>query len=266
MEFTSEQWAGLAHHAQEKGLIFLSSPFSIEAVELLEKLKMPAWKIGSGEITNLPMIERICRALGPVLLSSGLSDIGELDETVRVISAAEKEFAILQCTSEYPSPPEKAGLNLLSSFAERWKCPVGFSDHSGKIFAGLAAVSWGASIIEVHVALSKKMFGPDVSSSLTIDELETLSDGIKEIHLMRMHPVDKDVAFHQTHVQSMRSIFGRSIYAKQDLAAGSKLNLQHLAFKKPGSGIPAKDYKQVIGKTLRRAVRTDERILSEDLE
>ncbi len=266
MEFTAEQWAGLAQHAREKGLIFLSSPFSIQAVELLDRLDMPAWKIGSGEVTNLPMIEQICKKSGPILISTGLSDIHELDSTLAVIQEAGKEFAIFQCTSEYPSPPEKAGLNLLSTFAERWRCPVGFSDHSGKIYAGLAAITSGAHLLEVHVALNKQMFGPDVSSSLSVDDLRTLAEGTREIHQILSHPVDKNAAFHSPNVQTMRSIFGRSIYAQQDLPAGCKLELQHLAFKKPGTGLPARDYKSLLGKTLRRQVRANELILKEDLD
>ena len=150
LEFTAQQWRGLADHARQQGLIFLSTPFSFAAVDLLAELEMPAWKVGSGEVTNLPLLDRLAATGRPVLLSSGMASWRDLDEAVGVLRAQGAGLAVLQCTSAYPCPPERVGLNLLEELRTRYGCPVGFSDHSGTIYAGLAAAALGANLLEVH--------------------------------------------------------------------------------------------------------------------
>jgi len=170
MEFAEEQWRGLKRHAEDRGLIFLSSPFSAEAVELLERIGMVAWKVASGEVSNAPLLERLLATGRPILLSSGMSPLAELDATVARAQAVPVPIAVLQCTTAYPCPPERIGLNLLPIFRDRYGCPVGLSDHSGTIFAGLAAATLGCDVLEVHVTLSREMFGPDVPASVTTTE------------------------------------------------------------------------------------------------
>src|SRR5207247_4192643 len=147
MQFTADQWHGLAEHAGGRGLIFLSSPFSIEAVELLDKIGMPAWKVGAGEVTNLPMLQRVAATGSPVLLSSGMSGWEDLDAAVACVRAGGAPVAVYQCTTAYPCPAEQLGLNILAELRARYRCPVGLSDHSGTIYAGLAAVTLGASLL-----------------------------------------------------------------------------------------------------------------------
>lgn len=266
MEFTPEQWAELAKHASEKGLIFLSSPFSIKAVDLLDRIGMTAWKIGSGEVGNVPLLEHIATKKGPVLLSSGMSEFDELEEAVELFRSNGKDVALFQCTTAYPCPPEKTGLNVIGELASRFNCPVGLSDHSGKIFASLAAVALGASLIEVHVTLSKDMFGPDVSSSVTIDELKQLVDGSVDVFKMRSNPIDKVAVARDGQMQQLKTMFGRSIYLRANVAAGTKLTIEHLAFKKPGGGVPSKEYKTVLGRKAKRALSQGERLNLSDLE
>lgn len=266
MEFTAEQWAGLAKHAQEKGLIFLSSPFSLQAVELLARIGMPAWKIGSGEVSNLPLIEAVLNQPEPILLSSGLSSKEELNEVIALIQLRNKAFALFQCTSEYPCPPEHMGLNLIEEYAKRWDCPVGLSDHSGRIYASLAAVALGACMVEIHVALSKAMFGPDVSASITMEELSALSQGISDIHRMKMNPVVEEQKLLSPHYQNLKQIFGRGIYAKADLDAGHRIAFDDLAFKKPNLGLPAKDYRKILGKRLSKPLKKDDLFCITDIE
>lgn len=176
-EFSEEQWAGLAQHAKEKGLLFLCSPFSLRAVEMLKRLDVPAWKVASGEITNLPMVEEMARSGKPLLISAGMSPWDELDRVVKFVESKAAPFALFQCTTAYPCPPEEVGLNVMEEMRARYNVPVGLSDHSGKIFAGLAAAALGANMIEVHVTLSREMFGPDVPASLTPTELGQLEIG-----------------------------------------------------------------------------------------
>ena len=259
--FDEDAWLGLAEHARERGLLFLSTPFSLDAIELLERVGMPAWKIGSGEVSNAQLIERMAASGLPVLLSSGMSSLAELDAAVERLDAR-VPYAVLQCTSAYPSPPEQIGLNLLAELRERYRCPVGLSDHSGTIFPALAAVTLGASIIEVHVTLSRAMFGPDVPASLTSDELRTLVSGVRFIETALAHPVDKDA--YAAELGELRAVFGRSVVARVDLPAGTVLDEEHLAFKKPGTGVPPDRVKSILGRRLARDVTADTLLSEED--
>jgi N-acetylneuraminate synthase len=264
MEFAEEHWVGLKQHAEERGLVFLSSPFSSEAVDLLEKIGMVAWKVASGEVSNAPLLERLLATKRPLLLSSGMSGLAELDATVARAQAASVPIAVLQCTTAYPCPPERIGLNLLPFFRERYGCPVGLSDHSGTTFAGLAAAALGCDVLEVHVTLSREMFGPDVPASVTTAELKHLVEGIRFVERMRASPVDKDAAAGD--VAAMRHLFTKSVVARVDLAAGTVLRPEHLSFKKPGTGIPSERVESVLGRPLRRAVARDQLLSWEDLD
>jgi N-acetylneuraminate synthase len=264
MEFAEEHWVGLKQHAEARGLVFLSSPFSNEAVDLLEKIGMVAWKVASGEVSNAPLLERLLATRRPLLLSSGMSGLAELDATVARAQAASVPIAVLQCTTAYPCPPERIGLNLLPFFRERYGCPVGLSDHSGTTFAGLAAAALGCDVLEVHVTLSREMFGPDVPASVTTAELKQLVEGIRFIERMRASPVDKDAAAGDA--AAMRRLFTKSVVARVDLAAGTVLRPEHLSFKKPGTGIPSERVESVLGRPLRRAVARDQLLTWEDLD
>lgn len=264
MEFTAEQWHGLAEHAAERGLIFLSSAFSPEALELLEKVGVPAWKVGAGETSNLPLLEMMAKTGKPVLLSSGMSDWDELDLAVACVRENGSQVAVLQCTTSYPCPPEKLGLNVIAELQERYKCPVGLSDHSGTIYAGLAAATLGAKIIEVHVTFSRECFGPDVIASVTTAELKQLVEGVRFIETALAHPVNKEEMAES--LGELKRVFGKSIVAAHDLSAKHQITTGDIALKKPGTGIPAAQYNKVVGRTLRRNVKADTLLSEEDFE
>lgn len=263
-EFTEEQWHGLKRHADDKGLLFLSSPFSGQAVELLQRVGVGAWKVPSGEVSNPALLERMIVTRWPVLLSSGMSTLAELDAAVAQIKAAGVPLAVLQCTSRYPCPPEDVGLNLIPFFRERYDCAVGLSDHSGTIYAGLAAATLGIELLEVHVTLTREMFGPDVPVSVTTGELRQLVDGVRFIEQMRASPVDKDAIAAGSAV--LRGTFTKSVVAAVDLPAGTVLRPEHLALKKPGTGIPAGRLPAVVGARLRRDIAADTLLSETDLE
>lgn len=263
MEFTEEQWLRLKKHADEQGLKFLSSPFSVEAVELLTRVGVAAWKIASGEMSNAPMFERIVATKLPVILSSGMSSLSEIDMAVERVKAKGLPLTVLQCTSLYPCPPERIGLNLIPFFRERYGCAVGLSDHSGTIYAGLAAATLGIDLLEVHVTLSREMFGPDVPVSLTTTELRQLVDGVRFIQKMNAHPLDKDAL--ALEMQPLRDLFTKSIVARFDLSAGSVLRQEDLTVKKPGTGIPASQLQAVTGRALRHSVSADQILHESDL-
>jgi N-acetylneuraminate synthase len=264
MEFTEEQWHGLKRHADEKGLLFLSSPFSMEAVELLRRVGVAGWKVASGEISNSPMLDLVGSTGQPVMLSTGMSGLAEVDKAVERVRRHKVPLAVLQCATIYPSPPEAVGLNVIPELRQRYSCAAGLSDHSGTIFPGLAAATLGIEMLEIHVAFSREMFGPDVVASVTTDELATLVRGIRFIETMRNNPVNKEKVGDQ--VAGLRSIFMKSIVANSDLAAGTRLEQQHLALKKPGTGLAAEQMESVIGRRLLHAVARDAQIRLEDLE
>jgi N-acetylneuraminate synthase len=264
MEFSEDQWRGLKAHAEERGLLFLSSPFSSEAVALLDRLGIAAWKVASGEVGNTVLVDEMLRSRKPMLLSSGMSPLAELDAAVAQIRAANVPFAVMQCTSMYPCPPERVGISMLETFRERYRAPVGLSDHSGTIFPGLAAATLGCDILEIHVALSREMFGPDVPASITTGELRQLVDGVRFIEAMRTSEVDKDRMAES--LSPLRELFTKSVVSRRALPAGAELKLDDLTAKKPGTGIPAARMRELVGRRLRRAVEADALLREDDLE
>ncbi len=264
MEFSETQWSNLRAHARKRDLLFVSSPFSLEAAELLTRVGVDAWKVASGEISNPELLDGMTATGLPVMLSTGMSPMREIDAAVERIQKSGSTLAVMQCTSIYPCPPELVGLNLIPIFRERYGCSVGLSDHSATIYPGLAAATLGIEVLEVHLTLSREMFGPDVIASITPAEMRQLVDGIRFIERMRAHPADKDAL--PESVTSLRGIFMKSVVARDDLAAGSVLREEHLATKKPGSGIPAGELPTLIGRRLRRAVDRDTLLSPDDLE
>ncbi|MEJ2446300.1 MAG: N-acetylneuraminate synthase family protein [Exilibacterium sp.] len=244
MEFSVEQWAGLVQHAREKKLMFLSSPFSVNAVDLLNDLGVPLWK--------------------PLLISSGMSTLGDIDNVVSGCRSRHIPFGLFQCSSAYPCAPEQWGLRLMEILRERYRCPVGLSDHSGGIYAGLAAATLRADFIEVHVTFDRGMFGPDVPASITVEELKKLVEGIRLIARSLQTGVDKDQLAEQT--SPLKKIFGRSLALKTDLSGGTVLAREHLTLKKPGGGIPYTELEALIGSTLRRDKSANRLLRKEDLE
>ena len=264
MEFTEAQWRGLADHAGEKGLVFLSSPFSVAAVELLARIGVPAWKIASGEIGNVPLVDAIAKTGWPVMLSSGMSSLAEIDAAVERLKGHGLEVALLQCYSAYPCPPEKVGLNMIAAFRDRYGCPAGLSDHSGTIYPGLACAAQGGDLLEVHVTMSREMFGPDVVASVTTAELRQLVDGVRFIERMLANPVAKDDCAGE--LAEMRQLFFKSVVAREDLSAGTVIELRHVTVKKPGTGIPADAIATVIGRRLKTDVEKDKLLRDGDLD
>ena len=264
MEFSEAQWSSLREHARKRELLFISSPFSLEAVELLTRIGVDSWKVASGEISNPDLLDAMTATGLPIMLSTGMSPTGEIDAAVERIQKSGVALAVMQCTSIYPCPPELVGVNLIPLFRERYGCAVGLSDHSATIYPGLAAATLGIEVLEVHLTLSREMFGPDVIASITPGEMRQLVDGIRFIERMRANPADKDSL--PESVTSLRGIFMKSVVARDDLPAGTVLCEEHLATKKPGSGIPAGELPSLVGRRLRRAVDRDNLLSPDDLE
>lgn len=259
--FSKEQWSNLAGLAKECGVDFLSSPFSLEAVDLLEEIGMFAYKIPSGEVTNLPLLERIARIGKPVYLSSGMSDWRELDIAVSALRNC--PVTLLQCTSAYPCPPERVGLNVMLAMGERYALPVGFSDHTRGFAAAIAAVTLGARVVEKHFTFSRLMYGSDAKHSMEPAEFRRFCADLKEVAQIMANPVSKDDL---SPFVDMKRIFEKSVVTAGALDAGKVLGSENLNFKKPGDGIPAARYRELLGRKTRRALPADYKIRPEDIE
>ena len=261
MEFGEEQWLELRRHADRNDLMFLSSAFSVEAVDMLQRIGMPAWKVASGELDNPIFLDRIAQTGLPALLSSGMSSLEELDRAVALFRKHDVPLAVFQCTTAYPCPPEKVGLEMIGELRDRYDCPVGLSDHSGTIYPGLAAATLGANLLEVHVTLSREMFGPDVCASVTTAELKQLVDGVRFIEKSLAAPLDKDSLADE--MAPLRKTFGKSVVFRVDLPEGTVLGRHHLTVKKPGTGLPASRFESLLGHRLTEDVRADQQISEE---
>jgi len=249
MEFSLEQWKEIKQHCDEVGLDFICSPFSNLAVDWLEEIGIHSYKIGSGEVNNLLLLEKICKTGKPIIISSGMSSFSELDETVHFLKNKNATFSILQCTTAYPTKPEQYGLNVINELKERYNVPVGFSDHSSFFSTGIAAVALGAEILEFHVVFHKEMFGPDTIASLTIEQTKLLVAAVEKISIALNNPMDKN---NNENFQELKAIFGKSLAINKNLAIGHLITFDDLETKKPsGIGISAIKFQEVIGKKLK---------------
>jgi sialic acid synthase SpsE len=253
--FNLEQYKELKRYTEELGCTFLSSPFSIEAVDLLMAAGVDMFKIPSGEVSNTPLLEYIASRGKKVILSSGMSSWEELDNAVAILKG-KCDLVILQCTSEYPCAPENAGLNVMLEIKSRYGCEVGFSDHTLGIGVPIAAVALGATLIEKHFTLSKLMYGSDAKNSTEPAEFKLLVESIRAAETAITSTLDKNEKVKQ--LEGMKMIFEKSIVAKKDLKEGHVLTASDFAYKKPGNGISASHYKNIIGKTLAKPIRQDE--------
>lgn len=259
--FTAEQWMMLGRKCIEQGVRFLSSPFSLEAVDLLEQVGVDAYKIPSGEVTNVPLLERVASTRKPVLLSSGMSNWAELDHAVAILRSG-GELTVMQCSSMYPCLPEMVGLNILAEMGHRYGCAVGFSDHTLGMSAAIAAVALGASVIEKHLTFSRLMYGSDAKHSMEPHDFRVFCTEIKAIGVMLGNPVDKNDL---RPYEKMKGIFEKSVVAAMDIPANTILERKHLAFKKPGDGISAAHYRSLMGARVARAISKDHKFKKEDL-
>ena len=264
MEFSLEQWKEIKTHCSEVGLEFMSSPFSIAAVELLEKVGVNRYKIGSGEVTNFLLLEKIISTGKPIIVSSGMSSLSELDRTVSFLKSRNADFSILQCTTSYPTKPSQYGLNVIGELRNRYNIKVGYSDHSSEIGTCIAATALGAEILEFHVVFNKDIFGPDSKSSLTIDETMQLVKAARNIKTALNNPVDKnDISY----FRDVKDIFEKSLSINKDRKSGEVITIDDLEAKKPrGFGISASDYSKIIGMKVKNDIAKYSFINYKDLE
>ena len=260
--FSKSQWEKLVEHARFHEIGILSSPFSIEAVDLLEEIGLTTFKIPSGEVTNTPLLERLNSSSFRVILSSGMSNWEELDAAIASLDKC-RQLTLLQCTSAYPCATDSVGLNVISEMKNRYNLEVGFSDHTLGLAASIGAVVLGASVIEKHLTFSKEMYGSDAKNSMEPDEFKIFTNELRNIHEIMRNPVDKSS---NSLYSEMKKVFEKSIAIRGSVKAGSILALENISFKKPGSGIPASRYKDILGKTVLKDLPHDYLLTLEDIQ
>lgn len=264
MEFSLEQWKEIKKHCDDVGLDFICSPFSNLAVDWLEEIGVHTYKIGSGEVNNLLLLEKICATRKPIIISSGMSSFDELDKTVDFLKNKSVDFSILQCTTAYPTKPEQYGLNVINELKKRYNVSVGFSDHSAKVSTGIAAVALGAEILEFHVVFHREIFGPDAIASLTIEETKQLVETVNDIQSAIDNPIDKN---NNNQFDELKSIFEKSLAINKNLPENHIITFDDLESKKPkGYGISATDFQKVIGKKLNKEKSKWDFLTEEDIE
>ena len=263
MEFTKEEWIQLKSRCEAKGMEFMASPFSNAAVDLLESLGVQRYKVGSGEVTNFLLLEKLVQTGKPLIISSGMSSFDELDATVAFLKSRGASFSILQCTTSYPTAPAQYGFNVIQELKDRYLVPIGFSDHSAAIGTAIAAVALGAELIEFHAVFSRSDFGPDSKSSLEISEIPLLVQSIKNITIANRHPIDKK---NNSSFTELKQIFEKSLAVNKPLQKGHILTFDDLEAKKPkGFGIDASKFEQVLGKALSKDLAAWDFLTEEDI-
>tara|TARA_B100000787_G_scaffold168896_1_gene158651 strand:+ start:329 stop:1324 length:996 start_codon:yes stop_codon:yes gene_type:complete len=254
INFSFENWKKIKKYCKAKKIGFLCSPFSIKAVDVLERLNVELYKVPSGELTNIPLIQRLKKTKKHVIISTGMSDYREIDQAAKILK---KNFSILQCTSMYPCPIIKVGLNVFKNLKKKYKCEIGYSDHTLDFSSAFALVANGASIIEKHFTLSKELYGSDAKHSMEQKEFKFYVNTIKDIWIINKSFVDKDKL---TIFKKMKKIFEKSIVTSNIVKKNTILKLRHLNFKKPGDGIRADMYKKIIGKKIKLNLPKDTKL------
>lgn len=257
------EWIPLIYeYCRKVGIICFSTPFSHKTVDLLESVNNPIYKISSGDITHLPLIDYISKKAKPIIMSTGKSTLSDVDEAIRTIKKnGNDNFAILHCVSLYPTPYEELNLRIMNTLSDSFQCTVGFSDHSEGYISSVAAVCMGAKIIEKHFTLNKDDYGPDHWFSLNPTELKLLVENIRLVEKSFGSP-NKKVLESENEVYKRAS---RSIVASRNIKKGEILSNDNLTYKRPGIGIRPKYIDIVCGRKALRDFKADEIIMWEDI-
>ena len=255
LELSPGAHRALCEYCRKRDVIFMSTPFDEESADLLEELGVPVFKIASGEITNLPFLEWIARKGKPIILSTGMSYLSEVDEAVRVIrDAGCDQFALLHCVSSYPAEPADANLRAVQTLAAAFQVPIGYSDHTLGIEMPLAAVALGARVIEKHLTLDRSLTGPDHRMSLSPAEFAAMVRAIRKVEIAlgdgRKRPVPAE--------EDVRRAARRSLVAACDIPAGARIERQMVTAKRPGTGLAPGLTEQVVGRVAKRHIASQE--------
>ncbi len=262
LELSHEEFTELFNHAKKKNIFFLSSPFDRDSVDLLDNLRVPVFKVASGEITNFPLLQYIAGKKKPIILSTGMSTIEETRDAIDTIrKSGVRDIVLLHCITGYPARIEDANLRTIVTLRDKFKLPVGFSDHTLSIAVPVAAVALGAVLVEKHFTLDRNLPGPDHKASLAPDQLKEMIAAIRD--------VEKALGTGRRKLtedeEKIKNLVRRSVVARVNIARGEVITESMLDTKRPGTGIHPRHMNMIIGKRARRNIRRDEQIALEEL-
>ena len=257
IHLTFDEHAQLKEYCDSIGIAYLSTPFDLDSIDFLQQLGTPMWKVPSGEITNLPYLEKIAATKKPVILSTGMSMISEIEDALTILEdGGAGPITLLHCNTEYPTPIEDANLLAMQDLREQFGLPVGYSDHTAGIEADIAAAALGAVVIEKHFTLDKTLPGPDHKASLSPEELTAMVAAVRKTELAlgdgRKHVTESEA--------KNKPIARKSILAKRDIKKGETFTPENLTVTRPGDGISPMRWYDVLGKTAKRDFAEDEKI------
>jgi N,N'-diacetyllegionaminate synthase len=255
LELPREAFAELSRRSAERKLLFLSTPFDEASAELLEELDVPAFKVGSGDLTNIPFLRSLAARGRPILLSTGMATLEEVAEAVEAVRAGgDPGLALLHCVSSYPVPPDQANLLAIDTLRREFELPIGYSDHTLGLEVALAAVARGAVIVEKHYTLDRRLHGPDHALSLEPSELDELVTGIRRVEVAMGDGVKRPQPAEKENLVAVR----RSLVAARDLAAGERVAAEDIAIKRPAGGLTPSRLDELVGVELARPIRAEE--------
>jgi N-acetylneuraminate synthase/N,N'-diacetyllegionaminate synthase len=255
LELSQADFVTVSRRARERRVMFLSTAFDCESADFLDSIGVPAFKIGSGEITNLPFLEHVARKGKPIILSTGMSYLEEVRDAISAIhSQGNDRIVLLHCVSSYPANPEDSNLRAIQTLRDTFNVPVGFSDHTMGTEIAIAAAALGAVLIEKHFTLSRKLRGPDQKASLEPKEFAQMVRGIRLVEQAQGSGVKAPTK----EEEKMRLVARRSIVSSVNIREGQLISEDMVDFKRPGTGICPKDIRLLLGKRAAHNIRRDE--------
>jgi len=261
VEFQEEDYKEIIKYCKEKKITFLCTPWDTVSVDFLEKLNVSAYKIASADMTNLPLIKYVSNTKKPMIISTGMSSLEEIENTVKFVKELNSQFALLHCNSTYPSPVELLNIKMIPLLKEKFAVPIGYSGHETSIFPSIAAVNIGAVIVERHITLDKKMEGLDHASSLEPEEFELLVKGIRESESAYGEPVKK-----MTRGEILqREVLGKSLVCSKSIDIGEIFSEKNIEVKSPARGLSPQYYYDILNKKSKRKIEKGDYILDSDL-
>ena len=261
-ELSFSDFEELNEYAKKKSIIFFSAPFDLPSVEFLIKIQVPCFKIASSDLTNIPLIKKIANSQKPMIISTGLANLEEIENAINCCKKENNDkIILLHSVSNYPTNPVETNLRAMDTLRKKFQYPVGYSDNGDSVLVDLVAASMGANMIEKHFTLDKSMQGPDHSFSIEPNDLKKL---ISDIRLIEKMKGSGDKKPQNSEIGAIKAI-RKSLTAKMDIMKGEKISLDNVAIKRPQNGIEPKYLEQIIGKSVKRDIPMDTPINFEDL-
>ncbi|NCC70146.1 N-acetylneuraminate synthase [bacterium] len=257
LELSYKQFEELKNYCNRIGIEFLSTPFDLDSITFLHNIGMDKWKIPSGDITNLPYLEKIAQYNEPIILSTGMATIDEISQSINSIRKFNNNnLTLLHCTTEYPAPYDEINLRVLETLSEKYKVDVGYSDHSKGIEVSIAAVALGAKIIEKHFTLDNRMKGPDHKASLEPTDFKYLVDSIRNVE----KALGSNIKQPTKSELKNKNVARKSIIAKTNIKKGDIFNISNITVKRPGLGISPMKWHDIIGRKAKKDFEEDDLI------